>query len=440
MPVCQKYACPRATSGCDGPWREGTRPRPRRARARGRAGGCGRPVGRHRLRRPADARAHRQRAELPGRPRLRPARSSCTRPPRCRAAAARSSRCGDALFAPDFANHDGSATSGLGTYTALHARQPDAGQRRGLRRQPVPGHHRRRRRARPACGSREVNSYIAGQEALPHRRAASRTAAARPSAASCTARATATSRSNDTGYGFVDANARAPAARSTPTTRPPGASSSGSRSPRARLLRGRLRRGVVDYSPAAWSRGGSSPRSPPPRCSRPRRPRTRPRGRPRRRTRSPPARRPPRRSQARQRFFGAENVDPRTGAVRRDRVILSWFGVTNFALAIRGHVRAARRLGPARRALGLRADHARGARARCRPEAIVIGHAHFDHAADAVPIAQAQRRDDRRHGRALRGDPRARGLGAAAALRRGRARGRGARARAPSSTCCAASS
>lgn len=31
--------------------------------------------------------------------------------------------------------------------------------------------------------------------------------------------------------------------------------------------------------------------------------------------------------------FSAGNVDPRTGAIRRDRLILSWFGVTNFAVA-----------------------------------------------------------------------------------------------------------
>jgi hypothetical protein len=40
----------------------------------------------------------------------------------------------------------------------------------------------------------------------------------------------------------------------------------------------------------------------------------------------------------RQKYFGAANVDGQTGAVRRDKVIMSWFGVTNFAMAIRGHV------------------------------------------------------------------------------------------------------
>jgi len=90
----------------------------------------------------------------------------------------------------------------------------------------------------------------------------------------------------------------------------------------------------------------------------------------------------------RRRFFGPANVNPRTGAVRRNRVILSWFGVTNFAMAIDGRV------------VLLDAWVPRGAHsgyvptspqelAALRPEVILIGHAHFDHAADAVPIAAA---------------------------------------------------
>src|SRR5262245_28631062 len=41
---------------------------------------------------------------------------------------------------------------------------------------------------------------------------------------------------------------------------------------------------------------------------------------------------------ARQRFFGLDNVDPETGAVRSDRVILSWFGITSYAASFNGHV------------------------------------------------------------------------------------------------------
>jgi len=41
---------------------------------------------------------------------------------------------------------------------------------------------------------------------------------------------------------------------------------------------------------------------------------------------------------ARQKFLGLDNVDPRTGAVRSDRVILSWIGVSSFVAAFKGHV------------------------------------------------------------------------------------------------------
>lgn len=83
--------------------------------------------------------------------------------------------------------------------------------------------------------------------------------------------------------------------------------------------------------------------------------------------------------EARQRFFGDDNVNPQTGEVRRDRVILSWFGVSSFAAAIRGHV------------VLLDAWVLKGWEnapttveevAALRPEAIFVGHANFDHAAD----------------------------------------------------------
>jgi L-ascorbate metabolism protein UlaG (beta-lactamase superfamily) len=87
-------------------------------------------------------------------------------------------------------------------------------------------------------------------------------------------------------------------------------------------------------------------------------------------------------------FFGAANVDPQTGAVRPDRAIFTWFGVTNFAVAMRGHVFLLDAWVP-------RGEHSGYVPttpeelAKLKPEAIVFGHAHFDHAADAVPIAEA---------------------------------------------------
>ncbi len=91
-------------------------------------------------------------------------------------------------------------------------------------------------------------------------------------------------------------------------------------------------------------------------------------------------------AKARAKFFGKENVNPRTGAVTRDKVIFSWFSVSSFALAINGHV------------VLLDAWVARGSHSNyvptnpkeislLEPEYIFIGHGDFDHAADAAQIA-----------------------------------------------------
>ena len=41
---------------------------------------------------------------------------------------------------------------------------------------------------------------------------------------------------------------------------------------------------------------------------------------------------------ARQKVFGLDNVDPKTGEVRDDRVIFSWITNASFAVAVKGHV------------------------------------------------------------------------------------------------------
>jgi hypothetical protein len=41
---------------------------------------------------------------------------------------------------------------------------------------------------------------------------------------------------------------------------------------------------------------------------------------------------------ARSHFFGIDNVDQRTGAVDKEKVIISWFSVSSYAMAARGHV------------------------------------------------------------------------------------------------------
>lgn len=90
----------------------------------------------------------------------------------------------------------------------------------------------------------------------------------------------------------------------------------------------------------------------------------------------------------RQRYFGAENVDPSNGAVRADRVILSWVGVTNFAAAIGGHVVMLDAWVPRGEYSGY-VPSSPGELAALDPEFVFVGHSHFDHAADAAPIAAA---------------------------------------------------
>ncbi|MGH2830968.1 MAG: MBL fold metallo-hydrolase [Actinomycetota bacterium] len=90
----------------------------------------------------------------------------------------------------------------------------------------------------------------------------------------------------------------------------------------------------------------------------------------------------------RQRYFGYENVDSVTGAVRPDRVILSWFGVTNFAAAINGHVVLLDAWVPHGEYSGY-VPSTPLELAKLRPEFIFAGHSHFDHTADAGTIIKA---------------------------------------------------
>lgn len=90
--------------------------------------------------------------------------------------------------------------------------------------------------------------------------------------------------------------------------------------------------------------------------------------------------------EARQRFFGKQNVNPQSGTVRSDRVILSWFSVANYAVAFNGHVV----LVDAWVARGSHSGYVPTSAeevAALRPEYIFIGHGDFDHAADAAEIA-----------------------------------------------------
>ncbi|MCR5979258.1 MBL fold metallo-hydrolase [Gordonia jinghuaiqii] len=88
---------------------------------------------------------------------------------------------------------------------------------------------------------------------------------------------------------------------------------------------------------------------------------------------------------ARAAIFGADNVDAQTGAVRADRVIFSWFGVSNFAVAMAGKVFLVDAWVPNVYRNYVPTTPAQ--LAAIKPSHIFIGHAHFDHAADAVEIA-----------------------------------------------------
>lgn len=89
---------------------------------------------------------------------------------------------------------------------------------------------------------------------------------------------------------------------------------------------------------------------------------------------------------ARKHFFGAQNVDA-SGNVPRDKVIMSWFSVSSYAAAMDGHVvlldtyihKGEDRPGYV--------PTTTAEVTALKPEAIFIGHGHFDHAATAGSIA-----------------------------------------------------
>jgi hypothetical protein len=91
---------------------------------------------------------------------------------------------------------------------------------------------------------------------------------------------------------------------------------------------------------------------------------------------------------ARSHYFGAANVDQRTGKVDKNKVIVSWFSVSSYAIAARGHVflldsyiyrRADTMDAYVPTTLQELVD--------LNPEAIFIGHGHGDHADNAAYIS-----------------------------------------------------
>ena len=104
---------------------------------------------------------------------------------------------------------------------------------------------------------------------------------------------------------------------------------------------------------------------------------------------------------AREHFFGSENVAA-DGRVRSDRVILSWFSVASLAMAIDGHVvlldTYIHKGEDKPNYVPTTTDEV----AALDPEAIFIGHGHFDHAKTGGRDRGAHGRRGRGHARALR--------------------------------------
>jgi hypothetical protein len=91
---------------------------------------------------------------------------------------------------------------------------------------------------------------------------------------------------------------------------------------------------------------------------------------------------------ARQKFFGLENVNPQTGAVRDDQVIISWTSNASFAASIKGHVVLLDTFATRLEVTPGRTPFVIQDLVNLNPEVIFIGHGHFDHADNAAYIAQ----------------------------------------------------
>jgi len=98
---------------------------------------------------------------------------------------------------------------------------------------------------------------------------------------------------------------------------------------------------------------------------------------------------------ARQRFFGAENVNPRTATVEKDNVIFSWVTNSTLAVSLRGRIVLLDsylnrlELPPAPGTPDLRRTPIDVQElVNLRPEAIFLGHGHGDHADNAAYLAK----------------------------------------------------
>ena len=96
---------------------------------------------------------------------------------------------------------------------------------------------------------------------------------------------------------------------------------------------------------------------------------------------------------ARQKWFGLDNVNPNTGAVRTDRVIMSWAGVSTFAASFNGHVvmldgylayARSGTWGNSKKYISTDYEEY----AALNPEMYLFGHGHGDHMGHTVQILE----------------------------------------------------
>lgn len=90
---------------------------------------------------------------------------------------------------------------------------------------------------------------------------------------------------------------------------------------------------------------------------------------------------------ARQKIFGAENVDARSGQVRRDKVIFSWITNASFAASVMGRVILLDTFVTRLEVKPGRTPFVIQDLVDLHPEALFIGHGHFDHADNAAYLS-----------------------------------------------------
>ncbi len=90
---------------------------------------------------------------------------------------------------------------------------------------------------------------------------------------------------------------------------------------------------------------------------------------------------------ARQFFFGAENVDARTGVVDRDKVIFTWLTNSSIGVSLKGRVFLLDSYVHRAETVAGRTPFVVEDLVKLSPEAIFLGHGHFDHADNAAYLA-----------------------------------------------------